>query len=163
MEKSGDLDATKKFYQGWISQFGNYPDMKVEGQKRLYLALKKANDPDADGLLKDIIIQNRTEGFDLGIEASADSLQEKIKAENWDDARVVFERALRDFGEQGGLTLFNKIVVPYVHACLGKGKVDLAQRAISFTQDRMTIDSTSQVGDYFSKLKDEVAARKRAQ
>ena len=162
VEKSGDLDRVKKFYQDWISQFGNYPDMKVEGQKRLYLALKKANDPDADGLLKDIIIQNRSEGFDLGIEASADAIREKLKAANWDDARLVYERAIRDFGQDGGLTLFNKIVVPYVRACLRNGKVDLADRAISFTQDRMTIDPTSQVGDYFSKLKNEVAAQKKA-
>ena len=35
VEKSGDLDKKKEFYQNWISQFGNYPEMKVEGQKRL--------------------------------------------------------------------------------------------------------------------------------
>jgi hypothetical protein len=162
VEKGGDIDAKKKFYQDWISQFGNYPEMKVEGQKRLYLALKKADDPDADGLLKDIIIQNRSEGFDLGIEASADSMREKLKAENWDDARVVFERAVRDFGQDGGLTLFDKVIDPYVHACLSRGRMDLADSAISFTQDRMTIDPTSQVGDYFKKLQDEVAAQKKS-
>jgi hypothetical protein len=162
VEKSGDLDKKKEFYQNWISQFGNYSEMKVEGQKRLYLALKAANDPDADGLLKDIILQNRSEGFDLGIEAGADAMREKLKAGDWDGARLVYERTIRDFGQQGGLTLYGKIVYPYITACLKNDKVDLADHAIVFTQDRMKIDLQSQVGQNFTNLKNEVAARKLA-
>jgi len=163
VETSGDLDRKKKFYQDWISQYGNYPDMKVEGQKRLYLALKKADDSDADGLLKDIIIQNRSEGFDLGIEAGAMAMAEKLKAENWDDARLVYERTIRDFGQEGGLTLYSKIVYPYVMTCLDQGQVDLADRAISFTQDRMTIDPSSQVGQDLLELKRKVLVKKQAE
>jgi len=162
VEKSGGLDKVKAFYQDWISQFGNYPEMKVEGQKRLYLALKAANDPDADGLLKDIVLQNRSEGFDLGIEAGADAMNEKLKAEDWDGARLVYERTIRDFGREGGLTLYGKIVSPYITACLQNDKLDLADRAIAFTQDRMSIDSQSQVGQKFTELKNEVTARKLA-
>ena len=160
VEKSGDLDKKKQFYQDWIRQFSTYPEMKVEGQRRLYLALKAGNDPDADGLLKDIILQNRSEGFDLGIAAGADSMNEKIKEENWDDARVVYERTIRDFAEEGGLTLYSKIVRPYVEICLAHNKVDLADQAIRFTEDRMKIDPTSQVGKDFSDLKDSVARQK---
>jgi hypothetical protein len=134
----------------------------VEGQKRLYLALKAANDPDAEGLLKDIIIQNRSEGFDLGIAAAADAMNEKLKAQDWDGARLVYERAIRDFGQEGGLTLYSKIVYPYITTCLQNDKLDLAGRAIAFTQDRMSIDLQSQVGQSFSELKNEVAARKLA-
>ena len=163
VDKSGDLDKKKTFYQDWISQFGNYPEMKVEGQKRLYLALKSANDPDADGLLKDIIIQNRSEGFDLGIGAGADEMNEKLKAQDWDGARLVYERTIRDFGQEGGLTLYGKIVYPYITACLQNDKIDLASRAIGFTEDRMTIDLQSQVGQDFTELKNKVTARKLAQ
>jgi len=162
VDKGGDLDKIKAFYQDWIGQFGNYPEMKVEGQKRLYLALKAANDPDADGLLKDIILQNRSEGFDLGIGAGADAMNEKLKAQDWDGARLVYERTIRDFGQEGGLTLYSKIVYPYVTACLQNDKVDLADRAIAFTEDRMTIDLQSQVGQNFTELKNEVTARKLA-
>jgi hypothetical protein len=161
VEKSGDLDKLKAFYQDWINQFGNYPDLKVEGQKRLYLALKAANDPDADGVLKDIILQNQSEGFDLGIGAGAEEIDEKLKAQDWDGARLVYERTVRDFGEQGGLTLYGRIVYPYVKICLANDKVDLADRAISFAEDRMTIDMQSQVGKSFTELKSEVDARKQ--
>ena len=160
VEKSGDLDKVKSFYQDWITQFGSYPEMKVEGQKRLYLALKAANDPDADGLFKDIILQNRSEGFDLGIQAGASAISEKLKTDDWDGARLVFEQTIRDFGQDGGLTLYSSVVYPYIKACLGHDKVDLADRAITFTQDRMTIDMSSQVGQDFTDLKNEVTAKK---
>jgi hypothetical protein len=163
VDKSGDLDKIKAFYQDWITQFENYSELKVEGQKRLYLALKAANDPDADDLLKDIIIQNRSEGFDLGIGAGAEEMNEKLKAQDWDDARLIYERTIRDFGQEGGLTLYTKIVRPYVMICLQNDKVDLADSAITFTEDRMTIDMSSQLGQKFTELKNEVAARKLAE
>jgi hypothetical protein len=162
LEKSDNLDKKKTFYQDWITQFTNYPDMKVEGQRRLYLDLRAANDPDADGLLKDIVLQNRSEGFDLGIEAGAEGLEEKLKAQDWDGARLVYERTIRDFGQEGGLTLYTKVVNPYITACLQNGKIDLADRAIGFTQDRMAIDLQSQVGQDFIDLKNEVNSRKSA-
>ena len=162
VDKSGDLDKTKAFYQDWITQFGNYSEMNVEGQKRLYLALKAANDPDADGLLKDIILQNRSEGFDLGIQAGAREIDEKLRTDDWDGARLVFERTIRDFGQDGGLTLYSKIVYPYIKTCLQNDKLDLADRAISFTQDRMTIDMQSQLGQNFSDLKNEVLSKEKA-
>ncbi len=162
VDKGGDLDKIKAFYQDWITQFVNYTEMKVEGQKRLYLALKAANDPDADGLLKDIIIQNRSEGFDFGIAAGADEINEKLKTQDWDGARLVYERTIRDFGQEGGLTLYSKIVYPYVKTCLQNDKLDLADRAIGFTEDRMAIDMQSQVGQDFTQLKNEVTARKLA-
>jgi len=155
-----DLDAAKAFYNDWIQQFSTFPEMKVEGQKRLYRALKAANDPDADGVLKDIVLQNRSEGFDFGIEVSADSLEEKLKAQDWDGARQAFDRAVRDFGQQGGLTLYSKIVYPYIETCLKNDKVDQASRAVETVQNEMTMDATSQVGQDFSTLKNEVASRK---
>ncbi len=136
--------------------------MKVEGQKRLYLALKAANDPDADGLLKDIVLQNRSAGFDLGIQAGADSMTEKLKAQDWDGARIAFEQTIRDFGQAGGLTLYIKVIHPYVEACLDNDKIDVAEQALSFTADRMTLDPDSQMGKIFAGLKSEVDAKKIA-
>jgi len=155
-----DMDAMKKFYNDWIQQFSTFPDMKVEGQKRLYRALKAANDPDADGVLRDIVLQNRSEGFAFGIDVSSESLVEKFKAQDWDGARHVFERAVRDFGQQGGLTLYDKIVRPYIKMCIANNKHDLAKRAIDTVQNYMTMDATSQVGQDFSDLKIEVENQK---
>jgi hypothetical protein len=73
----------------------------------------------------------------------------------------MYERTVRDFGEQGGLTLYSKIVYPYIKECLAHDKIDLADRAVSFAQDRMTIDLQSQVGKSFTDLKSEVDGRKQ--
>jgi hypothetical protein len=156
-----DLDRKKTFYQDWVTQFSNFPEMKVEGQTRLYLALEQANDPDADGLLKDIILQNRSEGFDLGIDAGAAAIDAKLKAQDWDGVRETYDRAVRDFGEQGGLTLFARIIYPLTKACLASNHVELADHVLSFAQDRVTMDPSSQVGQEFMKLKGEVEAAKK--
>jgi hypothetical protein len=157
-----DLDAKKKFYNDWIEQFGNFPEMKVEGQKRLYKVLKAADDPDADGVLKDIVLQNRSEGFDFGIGVSSDSLKEKLSAAppDWDGARQIFERAVRDFGQQGGLTLYSKIVYPYLQMCLQNGKIDLASRGVDTVQSYMPMNAGSQVEQDFAALRNEINSRK---
>ena len=143
-----------------MEQFGNFPEMKVEGQKRLYRVLKAADDPDADGVLKDIVLQNRSEGFDFAIEVNAESLGDKLKAGDWEGARQVFERAVRDFGDQGGLTLYLKIVYPYIEACLQNGKLDMADRGVDTVQNYMAMDAQSQVWQNFTELKNEITAKK---
>ena len=89
-------------------------------------------------------------------------MNEKLKAGDWDGARLVYESTIRDFGQEGGLTLYSRIVYPYIKTCLQNDRLDLADRAIAFTEDRMVIDMQSQVGQDFAELKNEVAARKLA-
>lgn len=158
-----DPAAAKAFYQDWITQFQAYPDLKVEGQRRLLAVLKKANDPEADSLQQSIVLENRSGGFDLGIQSSAEILQEKLKAQDWDAARHEFEKSIRDYGEQGGFTLIDQIITPYVETCLRNNRADQADAALHFMQDRMTIDPTSQVGLYVAKLQEQVALQKKAQ
>lgn len=161
VELSGDTDKTKAFYQDWITQFANYPEMKVEGQAGLYNALSAAgNDSDADDLLQEIILQNRSEGFDIGIKASAAVILQKLDAQDWDDARLDFEKAIRDFGDQGGLTLFRNVVEPYISRLLKADRLDQAEDGIKFTEDRMAIDRSSQMGHFFLDLKGEVEEQK---
>jgi hypothetical protein len=54
-----------------------------------------------------------------------------------------------------------KIVEPYIRTCLQNNQLDLADQAVGFTEDRMTMDPQSQVGQEFSELKGEVAAKKQ--
>jgi hypothetical protein len=163
IDKCGDIEKQKAFYKDWIDQFANYPELKVEGQKRLYSVLRFASDPDAEEVLRDIIVQNRSEGFDLGISAACASMNEKLEIKDWDGAREIYERAVRDFGDDGGLTLYAKMVEPYVRACLDNDKISLADRAITFTEDRMKMDNGTQLSSEFIGLRNEVAARKLAE
>jgi hypothetical protein len=150
------IDDKKTFYQSWINQFQNDPDMKVEAQKRLLVSLKAANDPDADGLQRDIVLENRSTGFDLGVQGSLGGIEDKFKAQDWDGAKIAFETSVRDFKDQGGGTFFNNIVEPYVMMCLQYGRPDQADDGLHFTEERMPMDSQSLVAMEFGQLKDKV-------
>lgn len=149
-----ELQDKKAFYQAWITQFQSDADLKVDGQTRLLALLKQANDPDAGDLQKDIVLQNRSSGADLGIKGSFSAIEEKIKAEDWDGAKLEFQKAVRDFNEQGGGTFFNEVVVPYAAACAQHGQIKQAKDGIKFTEDRMSINSRSILGVEFAKLKE---------
>ena len=156
-----EIDEKKKFYEQWITQFTSYPEMKVAGQQHLLDILKQANDPEAQSLQQSIVLANRSEGFDLGISGSASAIDEKIKAQDWDGAKLEYEKAIRDFGDQGGATLFNTVIFTYVTNCLKAGQTVQAEHGIKFAEDRMAFDTDSQVGLNFSHLKDEVEAQKK--
>ena len=156
-------DDQKSFYQDWIRQFSSYDEMKVEGQRHLLEVLKRTNDPDADSLQQDLVLANRSGGnFDVGIQSASESIQSKMKAGNWDDARLEYERAIRDFADEGGGTLFYSLILPYIQTCLKNGQVDLAAKAIDFTNERMSIDPTTILGEEFGQLKRKVEEQKKA-
>jgi hypothetical protein len=162
MEYANATDDDKKaFYQSWITQFSSFPDMKVLGQRLLLGVLKKDNDPEADGLQQDIVLANRGSGFDVGIDEASGVIMDKIAAGDWDAARLEYERTIRDFGEQGGGTLFYDVITPYVKVCLKEGHPDQASEAIKFAEDRMNIDTDSVIADGISKLKKEVDDQKK--
>jgi hypothetical protein len=129
----------------------------VLGQRLLLQVLKKDNDPEADGLQQDIILANRGSDFDVGIdEAFRRDHGQNHAAGDWDAARLEYERTIRDFGEQGGGTLFYNVITPYVNVCLKTATRTRRTEAIKFAEDRMNIDTDSVIADGISKLKEEV-------
>lgn len=152
----------KSFYQNWINQFQSDADMKVEAQQRLLAALKAANDPDADSLQRDIVLQNRSTGFDLGVQGSLGGIEDKFKAQDWDGAKVAFETSVRDFKDQGGGTFFNDVIEPYVMLCFQYGRPDQADDGLHFTEERMPMEPDSLIKMEFDKLKNKVKWAKDA-
>lgn len=147
------FDDKKSFYQAWIAQFQSSADLKVDGQTRLLALLKQANDPAAEDIQRSIILQNRSSGFDLGIKGSFSAISGKIDAKDWDGAKLEFEKAVRDFKDQGGGTFFNNVLEPYVEACAQHGQFKQAKDGIKFTEDRMSVDSQSILGVEFARMK----------
>jgi hypothetical protein len=152
----------KAFYESWINQFNSFADMKVNGQQRLLAVLKKMNDPAADGLQQDIVLANRSGNIDLGIQGAWDTINGKIQSGDWDGARLEYEKSIRDFGEQGGGTLFYDLVSPYIEAVVKAGRIDEANREIKFTEERMNIEGGSIISGEFDELKGKVGDMKRA-
>ena len=150
------LPEKKSFYQSWMNQFTNDADMKVEAQKRLLAALKAANDPDADSLQRDIVLENRSTGFDLGVQGSLGTIDDKFKAQDWDGAKVAFETSVRDFKDQGGGTFFHDVISPYMMICLQYGRPEQAEDGLHFTEERMPMRQGSLIQIEFDRLKQEV-------
>jgi len=163
LENTGASDDVKKtFYENWITQFQSFGTMKVEGQRHLLAVLKKINDPAADTLQQDIVLANRSSDIDVGISGSWDTINGKIQSGDWDGARLEYEKSIRDFGEGGGGTLFYELINPYIESCLKAGKIDQADRGISFTESRMQIENGSIISSEFDTLKGKVGDLKRA-
>lgn len=160
------LDDQKTFYQAWISQMAPYPDQKVDAQRGFVAALRKGNDSSADNVEQDIILQNRSGGIDLAVQGTREAINDHFKVHDWDGARMEFERAVRDFGENGGGTFFYSLMEPYVYDCWSKGQVVQAGKAISFTDDRTHLDkpgwqgptSISSAFDELKKIQAEIEA-----
>lgn len=151
-------DDQIKFYRDWITQFQSFAEMKFFGQEHLLTLLKKTNDPEADSVEQDIVLQNRSQDFDLGIVGAADVLSEKIQSGDWDGAKLQFQQTIRDFGGQGGVTLYDHVISYYIGSCLVAGRASQADDGIRFVEDRMPIDPTTQLGIDFAKLKAQVKA-----
>lgn len=155
-------DDKKTFYESWIKQFSTYAGMKIEGQRLLLKVLKKSGDPAADDLQRDIVLQNRSSGFDEGISSAYTAISDKMDAGDWDGARLEYEKTIRDFGEQGGGTLFYGVIAPYVEKCLKTDHTAQAANGIKFAEDRMTMNSDSIIGQAFAELKGTVIDKQHA-
>ncbi len=153
---NASMDDQKTFYQAWISQFSASPDLKVEGQQHLLAALQKGNDPDAAGLEQDIILQNRDGGIDLGVQGSFDAIKGKLDAHQWDDAKLEYEKAVRDFSAQGGMTFYSHVIWPYVQDCLALGQVAQGEDGLRFAKERIQVETSSQLGEDYQKLDDQI-------
>ena len=163
MDKSDTIDIQdkKEFYQAWITQFQSSADLKVDGQTRLLAVLQQAHDSDADGLQRSIILQNRSSGADLGIKGSFSGISGKIDAQDWEGARLEFEKAVRDFNEQGGGTFVKEVIFPYAEACAQYSQFKQAEDGIKFAEDRMGIYKGSLLDIELSQLKSELALLKQ--
>jgi hypothetical protein len=166
MDKSDAIDAQDKkaFYEAWVTQFQSSADLKVDGQTRLLALLKQTNDTaGADDLQRGIVLQNRSSGADLGIKGSFSAISDKINAQDWDGAKLEFEKAVRDFKDQGGGTFFNEVVRPYAAACAQYGQFKQADDGIRFAEDRMTVNKGSLVDVELTQIKEELAVLEKVQ
>jgi Protein of unknown function (DUF4019) len=154
------IDDLKTYYNAWISQVGPYPDQKVAAQQRFVALLRSANDPSADSVEQDIILENRNGGVDLAVQGAQEAIDDHLKAQDWDGARLEFERAVRDFGDSGGATFFYKLVEPYWRKCMSLGQLDLANKALRFTEERTSFNQRgadgkmTQIGEELEKYKE---------
>jgi hypothetical protein len=121
-----------EFWEKYTKRFSIYPDLKVVGQEKLLqLAKERGDEAAVKSLSRQILVQNRTRRFDLGIGAAAMEVGEKIEAGKWSEAETAFRRALREFKGQAGGNLYYGLIVPFVEAALAEGQGAVAKNALA--------------------------------
>jgi hypothetical protein len=126
-----DLAAASLFWQRWIANFNGEREMKAKGQLALLRVLRKrGEDAAAERIGKQIVAENRSKRFDLGIAVAADAILEKQHSGKWKVAAQDYRLAMQRFGSKAGGHLFYNLVQPYVHACLSGGQAAYARSAI---------------------------------
>ena len=130
-KRNADPATQKQFWESFSKRFASYPDLKVVGQEKLLELAKAGGDTkQITNLERQILVQNRSKRFDLGIGAAAGQVMEKMQEGNWDGAQVSFRQALREYKGQAGGHLFYGLVVPFVEAALAEGQMQAAKTAL---------------------------------
>ena len=158
LEKSkADPKAQKAFWQRYVKNFAGERDMKARGQRALLRVLRELGDDSAaDRLGKQIISENKSKRFDLGIAVAADTVFAKQKAGEWEDAAKEFERVMKRFKRDAGGHLFYNLVQPYVNACVSEGRPAEARAALAITGEILKPNPGSILDNDFTALREQV-------
>ncbi|MCX6935605.1 MAG: hypothetical protein NTZ01_05375 [Verrucomicrobia bacterium] len=157
-ESQASPEKQREFWTAYTVRFARYPDLKVVGQeKMLELAKVRGDEIEVRNLSRQILVQNRTKRFDLGIGAAAGEVGEKIEAGKWSEAETAYRRALREFKGQAGGHLFYGLVEPFVEAALADGQAGVAKSALQEARRVLKPTKESLVGRSFLELESKLA------
>ncbi|NDC80035.1 MAG: hypothetical protein EB090_02010 [Verrucomicrobia bacterium] len=157
-QTNAPLTEKKAFWENFTKRFSPYADLKVQGQQKLLELAKASGDAKgASSLERQILVQNRTRRFDLGIGAAAGQMGEKIQAGDWDGAMVSFRAALREYKGQVGGHLFYGLVLPFVEAAIAEGQFQVAKNALAEARRIFKPTQETLVGRSFILLEGKIA------
>ena len=152
-------EVMRDFWSRFIKRFATFADLRVVGQEKLLeLAKARGDDQEVKSLSRQILVQNRTRRFDLGIGSVAAEVGEKIESGNWSEAETAFRKALREFKGQAGGNLYYGLVVPFVESALAEGQVPVAKSSLAEAKRILRPAKDSLVGRSFMDLEKKVSS-----
>ena len=147
------------FWSRFIKRFATFADLRVVGQEKLLeLAKARGDDQEVKSLSRQILVQNRTRRFDLGIGSAAAEVGEKTESGKWGDAETAFRKALREFKGQAGGNLYYGLVLPFVESALAEGQVSVAKSSLAEAKRILRPAKDSLVGRSFMELEKKVSS-----
>jgi hypothetical protein len=156
-ESEADLDAMKVFWARWITNFKEEKGTKAKGQIELLKILRKLNlDSAALRLSRQIVNENRSGRFDLGVTVASDEVFDLQRAKNWDEAHRKYKITLDQFKDSSGGHLFYNLIDPYVRNCLLDRRMGEASDAILLASKTIKPVPNSILYNDFEKLRSEV-------
>jgi hypothetical protein len=132
-EKGAPAEHMEGFWKRWISTFRDEIDMKTKGQIALLQHYQDEGDErSAERLKEEMLRDNRSERFDLGITVAASSVLAAAEGNDWKTASEEYDEALDRFKRNAGGHLLYNLVQPYVERCLEAGQ---RARAVEAMED----------------------------
>jgi len=158
-ERKVSPEVMKDFWSRFTKRFAAFADLRVQGQEKLLeLAKARGDDLAVKSLSRQILVQNRTRRFDLGIGSAAAEVGEKIEAGNWGEAETAFRKALSEFKGQAGGNLYYGLVVPFVDSALAEGQVSVAKSSLAEAKRILRPAKDSLVGRSLMELEKKVSS-----
>ena len=161
-ERKASPEVMMDFWTRFTKRFATFADLRVVGQEKLLeLAKARGDDSEVKSLSRQILVQNRTRRFDLGVGAVAADVSEKIEAGKWVEAETAFRKALREFKGQAGGNLYYGLVVPFVESALAEGQVSVAKNSLAEAKRILRPTKDSLVGRSFMELEQKVSSERK--
>jgi len=158
-ERKASPEVMRDFWSRFTKRFTTFADLRVVGQEKLLeLAKARGDDQEVKSLSRQILVQNRTRRFDLGIGSAAAEVGEKIESGKWGEAGTAFRKALREFKGQAGGNLYYGLVVPFVESALAEGQVSVAKSSLAEAKRILRPATDSLVGRSFMDLEKKVSS-----
>ena len=146
----------RAFWERWVSNFSGERDLKAKGQRALLRVLRELGDErGAERLTRQIVSENKSKRFDLGIAVAADGVFAHQEAEDWTAAAKEYERVMKRFSRNAGGHLFYNLVQPYVQTAIREGRAAEARAAIAIAEGIMKPEPQSILANDLKKLRDE--------
>tara|TARA_Y100000758_G_C15888845_1_gene363276 strand:- start:147 stop:668 length:522 start_codon:yes stop_codon:yes gene_type:complete len=156
-ERNADLNELKIFWIRWINNFKEEKGSKAKGQIALLRVLRKLKlEESASKLSRQIINENRSGRFDLGVTVAADEVFDLQKSKNWNEAHRKYKITLEQFKAASGGHLFYNLIGPYVRNCLLDRRISEASDAILLASKVIKPLPNSILYNDFEKLRSEV-------
>lgn len=156
-KKPADKRLHPAFWQRWIANFSAERDLKAKGQRALLRVLRDLGDDGAaERLSKQVIAENKSKRFDLGIAVAADVVFDYQAKGDWEAAAKEYQRVMKRFQRNAGGHLFYNLVQPYVQTCLREGKATAARSAMGTAEETLKPQPSSILANDLKALREEV-------
>ena len=131
-ERNASLNEMRVFWLRWISNFKEEKGTKAKGQIELLKVLRSLElDSAAMKLGRQIVSENRSGRFDLGITVASDEVFDLQRLKKWTEAHRKYKLTLEQFQSSSGGHLFYNLIEPYVRNCLLDRRMSEASDAMA--------------------------------
>ena len=156
-ERNATLNEMRDFWLRWISNFKEEKGTKAKGQIQLLKVLRSLElDSAALRLSRQIVSENRSGRFDLGITVASDQVFDLQRSKNWIEAHRKYKVTLEQFQSSSGGHLFYNLIDPYVRNCLLDRRMSDASDAMSLAGKIIKPVKNTILYNDFEKLRAEV-------